>query len=133
MSRDRVRVVRWVVLIGLGSVSMGGARAADPVADALARPVLAKDQVIDDLTSYLEPRIPRMPGVKDADDWRRIAGRLRSEVKDRVIFRGQAAAWRDAPCRVEWLERIEGGPGYSIRKLRYEAIPGLWIPALLYE
>src|SRR4029077_6431138 len=24
-------------------------------------------------------------------------------------------------------------PGYQIKKLRYEALPGLWIPALLYE
>ena len=33
---------------------------------------------------------------------------------------------------VEWVETIDGGPGYKIKKLRYEAIPGLWIPALLY-
>ena len=25
------------------------------------------------------------------------------------------------------------GAGYRIKKLRYEALPGLWIPALLYE
>jgi hypothetical protein len=54
-------------------------------------------------------------------------------VLDRVVYRGEAAAWRDADCRVEWLDTIEGGQGYSIRKLRYEALPGLWIPALLYE
>jgi dienelactone hydrolase len=32
-----------------------------------------------------------------------------------------------------WLNTIAGGPGYRIKKLRYEALPGLWIPALLYE
>src|SRR5262249_10156250 len=32
-----------------------------------------------------------------------------------------------------WLGPVEGGTGYRIRKLRYEAVPGLWIPALLYE
>ena len=31
------------------------------------------------------------------------------------------------------LETIDGGPGYRIKKLRYEALPGLWVPALLYE
>ena len=41
--------------------------------------------------------------------------------------------WRDAATKVEWLETIDGGPGYRIRKLRYEALPGLWIPAVLYE
>ncbi|MCY2964588.1 MAG: hypothetical protein NT069_13305 [Planctomycetota bacterium] len=34
--------------------------------------------------------------------------------------------------KVEWLDHVPGGPGYTIRKLRYEALPGLWIPALLY-
>jgi len=34
--------------------------------------------------------------------------------------------------RVEWLDTIPGGIGYRIRKLRYEALPGLWIPALVY-
>ena len=31
------------------------------------------------------------------------------------------------------MATISGGPGYHIRKLRYEAGPGMWIPALLYE
>ena len=50
-----------------------------------------------------------------------------------VWYRGEAGRWRDAAVKVEWLDRIEGGPGYRIKKLRYEALPGLWIPALLYE
>jgi hypothetical protein len=54
-------------------------------------------------------------------------------VLDQVVFRGEAAKWRDAAGKVEWLETIEGGEGYKIKKLRYEAVPGLWIPALLYE
>ena len=52
---------------------------------------------------------------------------------ERIVYRGEAARWRDAETKVEWLDTIEGGPGYRIRKLRYEALPGLWIPALLYE
>ena len=52
---------------------------------------------------------------------------------EKVVFRGEAAEWRDADGKVEWLDTIEGGEGYRIKKLRYEALPGLWIPALLYE
>ena len=33
---------------------------------------------------------------------------------------------------MEWLEVIPG-KGYRVRKLRFEAVPGLWVPALLYE
>lgn len=48
-------------------------------------------------------------------------------------LRGAAADWRKSPRQVEWLDEIEGGPEYRIKKLRYEALPGLWVPALLYE
>jgi hypothetical protein len=54
-------------------------------------------------------------------------------VLDEVVFRGEAAKWRDVAGKIEWLETIDGGEGYKIKKLRYEAVPGLWIPALLYE
>ena len=52
---------------------------------------------------------------------------------ERVIFRGEAAKWRDAKTKVEWLESLPGGPGYRMKRVRYEALPGLWIPAILYE
>jgi hypothetical protein len=81
---------------------------------------------------FTETRVPRMPAVKSAAEWQKIADRLRRDMFERVIFRGEAAAWRDAKTKVEWLDTIEGGPGYKIRKLRFEALPGMWIPALLY-
>src|SRR5205823_7163695 len=34
---------------------------------------------------------------------------------------------------VEWGDTIRTSGGYSIRKLRYEVLPGIQIPALLYE
>src|SRR5262249_49094346 len=62
-----------------------------------------------------------------------LAAATRAAVLDKVVYRGEAAAWRDAQTKVEWQDTIKGGPGYRIKKLRYEALPGLWIPALLYE
>ncbi|MGH9631241.1 MAG: alpha/beta hydrolase family protein, partial [Bryobacteraceae bacterium] len=50
----------------------------------------------------------------------------------KVVLQGEAKRWSEAKTRVEWLETLPG-PGYRVKKLRYEAIPGLWIPALLYE
>jgi len=49
------------------------------------------------------------------------------------MYRGEAQSWRKADCKVEWLETIDAAPEYRIKKLRYEVVPGLWIPALLYE
>lgn len=81
---------------------------------------------------YCEARVPRVPPVKSVEEWERLANKIRANVLEQVVYRGEAAAWRDAKLKVEWLDTIEGGPGYKIRKLRYEALPGLWIPALLY-
>jgi hypothetical protein len=110
------------------------APAAEPadVTPLLTATIIGSELSMAEVQRYCETRVPRMPELTTAEAWQAEAARLRREVLDRVVFRGQAAVWRDAPLRVEWLDTIEGGPGYKIRKLRYEALPGLWIPALLY-
>jgi hypothetical protein len=115
-----------------------GAEAEDPstaefLKSALGREFLGADRAQTEVLDFVEVRFPVMPEIISWDDWRRRADRMRAEVLERVIFRGEAASWRDAQTRVEWLETMEGGPGYRIKTLRYEALPGLWIPALLYE
>jgi dienelactone hydrolase len=104
-----------------------------PLEEALAHEVMGPRQALLDLQDYLEPRIPRMPAVTSVADWEQHAQRIRRDVLDRVVFRGEAAAWRDARTGVEWFDTIPAGPGYRLKKLRYEAVPGLWIPAILYE
>ncbi|HEY7157624.1 MAG TPA: acetylxylan esterase [Gemmataceae bacterium] len=104
-----------------------------PLKQALSREIIGPRQALLDVQERIEARIPRMPDVKTAAEWDKYAERIRREVLNRVVFRGEAAAWRDAKCQVKWLDTIPGGPGYRIKKLRYEALPGLWIPALLYE
>jgi len=74
-----------------------------------------------------------MPEVTSVKKWEKYAKRLRRDVLEKVVLRGRAAKWAKAKTKVEWLETLDGGEGYSIKKLRYEALPGLWIPALLYE
>lgn len=106
---------------------------ADPVAEALAKPIIGPGRTRADALALAEPRIPRVPQPKSAEEWKSFAKAHREAVFEKVFFRGRAAAWRDAKTRVEMLDAIDGGPGYRIRKLRYEVVPGLWIPALLYE
>jgi dienelactone hydrolase len=100
---------------------------------ALKHEIIGSRQALLEVQDYLEPRIPRLPEGLTQAQWVKQAERLRQEVLDRVVFRGAAGTWRDAKTRVEWLATIAGGPGYRIKKVRYEALPGLWIPALLYE
>ena len=106
--------------------------AAD-IAAWLKRPIIGSNQPLEEVQAFTESRVPQMPRVDSVSQWETVATKLRHDVLDRVVFRGKAAEWRKQKTRVEWLETIEGGPGYSIRKLRYEAVPGLWVPALLYE
>ena len=110
-------------------------RAADEaqIKALLSRELVGSVLPLAEVQRFCETRVPRMPSVQAAAQWQAEADRLRAAVLEKVVYRGEAAAWRDAATKVEWLETIPGGPGYRIKKLRYEALPGLWIPALLYE
>jgi hypothetical protein len=99
----------------------------------LARPILSEKQTLAEVRKFCDRRIAVMPKDITWSAWQHEAERIEKSVLENVVFRGVPEAWRAASRHIEWLDAIPGGPGYTIRKLRYEAVPGLWIPALLYE
>jgi len=100
----------------------------------LSRPILAVDQSLEEVQAFCESRVPDVPEFKKSEAWLKELARIRLEVLDKIVFRGkEAKQWRDAKSKVVWDEVIEGLPGYRIRKLRFEILPGWWAPALLYE
>ncbi len=110
-----------------------------PVAGYLKRPILPADDVMLEVRDYVRGKVPRLhrPGseksnIQTAADWEKESERIRQDVLKNVVFRGEAAKWRDAKTKVEWLSTLPG-EGYRIKKLRYEILPNFWIPALLYE
>ncbi|MBI3880430.1 MAG: hypothetical protein HY301_10260 [Verrucomicrobia bacterium] len=104
------------------------------IQELLARPLIDKNLPWNEAQKFCDARVPRMPEVKSAAEWDRLANQMRRDVLDHVVFRDATSKqWRDAKPQFVWLETLPGGPGYRIHKLRYEALPGLWIPALLYE
>lgn len=105
----------------------------DPVATALSRPIVGPRQALAEVQEFVEARIPPMPEVDSASSWSEKARFYRDAVHEKVVFRGEAARWREMPTRPEWLGEVAGGPGYRIKKLRFQVVPGMWIPALLYE
>lgn len=130
--------MRTISLLQIGlalavSVLAGSLSAQDQVAELLKHEVIGNELPLAEVQRYVESRVPRMPSCSTAAQWQAEADRLRQAVLERVVYRGEAARWRDAATKVEWQETIDGGPGYRIKKLRYEALPGLWVPALLYE
>lgn len=124
----------WLLGLALGSAQLAFAADSSFVKSALEKPILDADKAWQEVADYTEARVPLMPKVRSAAQWEKEANRLRQDVFDRVIFRDATSqTWRDAKVGVDWQETIEGGEGYRIKKVRYEALPGLWIPALLYE
>jgi hypothetical protein len=125
----------WLLaaLAFLGVLPALPAEEKSAVQAALEHEIIGPKQTLTETVDYLQGRVPRMPEVTSQAAWQTEADRLRSAILKRVVYRGEAAQWRDARLGLEWQDTIQGGPGYRIRKLRYEALPGLWVPALLYE
>jgi hypothetical protein len=124
-----------LLLVAANGRSVGADDSAKPSSDLmtlLARPVLTEKQTLAEVRKFCARRIAAMPNPKTWSAWQREAERIERTVSQDIVFRGVPASWRDESRRIEWLDTIPGGPGYRIRKLRYEALPGLWIPALLY-
>jgi len=123
------------LLVGLLVASTASLRAADQdeLKTLLGHPIVGSVLPMAEVQRYCESRVPAMPEVKTIAEWEAEANRMRAAVLEKIVYRGEAAAWGDAKTQVQWLETIPGGPAYRIRKLRFEALPGMWIPALLYE
>lgn len=122
-----------VVAVLIQAVSVGWGQDADPISGLLGHRAIDAELPWQEVQAYTESRVMPMPQLSDQASWERYIERVREQTLANVVFRGEAANWRDAETAVEWLDTIETDQGYRIRKLRYEALPGLWIPALLYE
>ena len=127
----------WRALLALGftlvHVATATALEVDTVKAWLSEKVLEGDLPLAEVQAYTERRILPMPSIDSARAWNKYAKEMRQTVLDEVVFRGEAKNWSKASLRVEWMDTLPGGPGYRLRKLRYEAVPGMWIPAVLYE
>ena len=122
-----------VLLFGLSVSTTARSGNASDLQKILEQPILSPQQTLAETQAFCAARVAPLPHPKTSAEWEPLANTLRQETLARSVYRGEAEKWRDAALKVEWLETIPGGPGYRIRKLRYEALPGMWIPALLYE
>lgn len=108
------------------------AQTVEELQKALDRPLLDPNQPLVEAQVYTGSRVPLMPTFSSADVWDTYATRLRKRVLDEVVFRGRAREWRTPDRKVEWTETLTG-PGYRLRKFRFEFVPGFWTSGLLYE
>lgn len=104
-----------------------------PIEAFLKKEIIGPRTTLQETSDFVDAKIPRLTTPKSAEEWDRESQRLREKILKDVVFRGEAAKWRDAKGKVEMLDTVKGTEGYTLRKLRYEILPGFWIPALLYE
>jgi dienelactone hydrolase len=123
--------MRPLIAVALAGACCWGADERE-IQGLLSKEILGPRQATVEVQAYAEAHTPVMPAFRSAGEWQQYAQRLRTRVLDEVVLRGEAKRWGNAPGRVEWLGTI-AGDGYRIRKLRFEAVPGFWVPALLYE
>ncbi|MPY87299.1 MAG: hypothetical protein GEU99_05205 [Luteitalea sp.] len=102
------------------------------VASALQAPVLADAEQHHQVMAAVLSRVVPVRQPRSQVAWERERDRLRAKVLDTVILRGVPDAWRSGAPRVELFDTISTACGYEIRKLRYEVVPGLSVPAILY-
>ncbi len=117
----------WCSLMG---VAIGQDFAAAP---HLAKPIIGDKLALEEVIAFCETKMSAVPSFKTVDEYRRWEADTRERTLNEVVFRGEAQAWRSFKGQVVWLDDTIAGAGYRIRKLRFEALPGMWIPAVLYE
>jgi dienelactone hydrolase len=106
---------------------------ANDFSDALQQGILREGEARTQMDMFVLARIPELKPAATAEAWQQEAAALRQRVLDEVIFRGVPADWRSAKPQVVWDQTIATEKGYRLRKLRFEALPGFWVPAVLYE
>ena len=85
-----------------------------------------------ELLDFLGTQLPHFKTPSSIDKWLKEVPKLRAQILE-LFFRGHPGGLLAEKPQVHWTGRIETGQGYTIRKLRYEGYPGLWVPALFYE
>ncbi|MCX6624645.1 MAG: hypothetical protein NTY38_27010, partial [Acidobacteria bacterium] len=93
---------------------------------------VAAEVVTSRIQQYLLDKGKALSRASSSGDWTAEAGRLRQTYLEKIVYRGWPKEWVTAPLKVEEAGSISSGPGYRMRKLRYEIVPGFWTTAILY-
>ena len=86
------------------------------------------------LGEYLLLRSPKLPPLPArAEEWTAQANDIRRKLLRDVVYGGWPQEWVKAPLRFHEVGPPQEHKGYRLRKFLLQVLPGLQIPALLYE
>jgi hypothetical protein len=75
------------------AVPLAAADAPD-LAALLGHEIIGPRQSMIEVQDYTEARVPKTPTVATAAEWDKLSAQLRADVLAKVVYRGEAAAWR---------------------------------------
>jgi Acetyl xylan esterase (AXE1) len=128
--RGSPKLISIPVLIGALAFAQTEPSQVRPI---LEPPLQTPEVVAYQLRHYLLGKVPQLHVPATAQQWTAAARNLRQDLLKNLVFHGWPQRWIESPLKVEDLGLIPSGKGYHLRKLRYEVVPGFWVPALLYE
>ncbi|MBI5083239.1 MAG: acetylxylan esterase [Acidobacteria bacterium] len=112
----------FLLAAALPLVAQTDARSVTPFLTPLATP----DLVASEIRHYLIGKAPAPPS--------KLEPGLRQRFLEQIVFQGWPKEWIDAPLEAEDLGLIPSAdPGYRMRRLRLEIVPGFFTTAILYE
>lgn len=85
------------------------------------------------LRRFLHEAVMPFDPAGSADHWTSASDLARARARDEIFLKGFGADALAGPPAVHWGPTLDRDPGYTIRKLRFEAFADYWVPALLYE
>ncbi len=85
------------------------------------------------MKQFIVNKVPALARPTSAEQWTSEAKQIREGLLKDVVFHGWPAEWVNSAPRFEDAGVVQSGPGYRIRKLRYEIVPGFYSAAILYE
>ena len=94
------------------------------VAPLLEQTIQPQDVTAYELRRFIAKKISPLPAPGTAEQWTAQAKQLRTRLLDEIVFHGWPREWVDSGPKFEDLGIASSGPGYRIRKLRYEIVPG---------
>ncbi len=131
MSRA-MKIARLLPLLVVAPALAHAQAETQAIAPILKDEILAPAVALRELRDRIVARVPKPPAPASAAEWGEWARRTRRTLLDEVVYHGWPREWVEARPRFEETGVLEA-PGYRVRKLRYEIVPGMTGAALLYE
>src|SRR5258706_15705917 len=91
----------------------------------LSKSLLRTNGFESEVQRFLKNQIPPLLLPDTSAQWEKKSAELRRQILDQVFLRSVPTEWYKNKPQIIWGNVIETDKGYMIKKLKYEALPGL--------